>query len=204
MTLMMMVTNFSETKKQGKSKCFRICVWGGGGGRREIRVFLARIFTITTYINNFPFHSHLYSLIVGSKSAEFLFCHGIPEWFFFCQFAFNKLVIFNLTNRFWIKKILTIFIWHQYVKHIFNTIECYTMHLNNSSNLLHIPSDSFIFWTKNFMKLVLFFLSNIRKLRTSRQEVVGQSILRICNSFYASHNLIFCFPVPDHGHFQLQ
>ena len=90
MTLMMMVTNFSETKKQGKSKCFRICVWGGAG-RREIRVFLARIFTITTYINNFPFHSHLYSLIVGSKSAEFLFCHGIPEWFFFCQFAFNNL-----------------------------------------------------------------------------------------------------------------
>ena len=179
-----------------------------GGGRREIRVFLARIFTITTYINNFPFHSHLYSLIVGSKSAEFLFCHGIPEWFFFCQFAFNKLVIFNLTNRFWIKKILIIFIWHhflcQYVKHIFSTIKCYTMRLKNSGNLLHIPSDSFIFWTKNFMKLVLFFLSNIRKLRTSRQEVVGQSILRICNSFYASHNLIFCFPVPDHGHFQLQ
>ena len=35
MKLMMMVTNFSETKNQGKSKCFRICVCvcvGGGGG----------------------------------------------------------------------------------------------------------------------------------------------------------------------------
>ena len=48
-----------------------------------------------------------------------------------------------------------------YVKQVFNKIECCTMHFKNSGNLFHIAGDSFIFWAKNFMILILFFLSNI-------------------------------------------
>ena len=156
-------------------------------------------------MNNLSFDTHLYSLIVGSKSADFLFYHGIADWCCSCKFVFHKLVIFSLTNHYiasrkrWASLFGSTFFINMLNMSVLS--KCLTMPLKNSGNIFHYAGDPFFFCfeprislcsscfffsisvleaSKNFMTILIISLAV--------KKYLAKVFWEFSISFYASHN----------------